>query len=262
MTARRTRSPDSLYRNATSSTSALLNSVLLNRAFHNDGLLKAIEAGDFKTKPAVTGGWSRPQFPNDLKPNGERARQKRVYDRASSNRRKRMMGGDGKLPNTIRPWFTEGERAVLSVIAGEVKRLGRCSLPIERIAAMAGVSVRLVQYALATASGKARRKGEDKPACPILLKIEYRPLAGARNSTNVITIVSREWELWLAYRPVEVEGIGCKEVHSTKSPRQQPLSSKRHTGSAIAAERPKEGLGGRERAGPAALGRPRVTLAS
>lgn len=186
-----------------------------------------------------------PNHPSGFGPYGERARQRRVYDRARSRRRKRMMGGDGRLPNTLRHWFTEGERAVLSVIADEVKRRGKCELMVEKLAARAGVSIRLVQYTLATASWRSAQilslPVGDRP--PLLLSIEYRPRKGCKSLPNVITILSREWMNWLSYRPSEapaheaaeygdwsavdavagrmhrVLGIGCRKKRTSERPK-------------------------------------------
>lgn len=187
-----------------------------------------------------------PRYPDGYGRHGENARQNRVYDRARSRQRKRMMGGDGRLPNTIRHWFTEGERAVLSVIADEVKRRGKCELPVEKIAAKAGVSIRLVQYAIATASNGSKeildRKRKGEPVPPLLISVERRPRKGARSLPNLIKIVSREWMSWLSYQPSEApaveaaeEGewsavdvhagqlgrvlrIGCKKKHTSENP--------------------------------------------
>jgi len=43
-------------------------------------------------------------------------------ERIKRRNRKRMLGGSSALPDTIRHHYTEGERAVLCVVAGEVKR--------------------------------------------------------------------------------------------------------------------------------------------
>ena len=50
----------------------------------------------------------------------------------------------------------------------------------------------------------------------MLIDVEYRRIAGARNATNVITIVSREWRLWLDYRPSENPADRAKEVHAPR----------------------------------------------
>src|SRR5262245_38795816 len=40
--------------------------------------------------------------------------------------RKRTLGGSSAMPDTMRRHYTEGERAVGCVVAGEIKRAGEC----------------------------------------------------------------------------------------------------------------------------------------
>jgi hypothetical protein len=173
-------------------------------------LLAAIERGDFQTKPATPPAWlRRAKMPPGFGPQGEHARQARVRDRTASRGRKRGMGGAGCMPHAIRCHYTEGERAALTVVALEVKRRGRCDMPVDKIAALAGVSPRTVQYAFASAIG-ARH-----------IEVEYRREKGKRgNRPNRITIVSAEWLTWIKRGPsldTLKAGIeGCKGVHTTK----------------------------------------------
>lgn len=202
---------------------ALARSVLITTKPRDPALVAEMEASildgtyssRFPTKPATQAKWfKRPTMIGSLiGPHGETKRQRRVRDRTASRGRKRTMGGAGAMPHTIRCHYTEGERAALTVIALEVKRRGFCDWPIDKIAAVAGVSKRTVQYALATASAAERAH----------IKVERRPMKGRRNKTNIITIIAEDWTTWLKRGPslssinrsVE-EGIGCKEVHGTK----------------------------------------------
>lgn len=225
-------------------SSRLLNSRLVTRSSREADLRAERDAAAQAKSMPLTSRRAIPNHPVGFGPYGERARQKRVYDRAKSRRRKRMMGGDGRLPNTIRSWFTEGERSVLSVIADEIKRRGKCELMVEKLAARAGVSVRLVQYTLATASWRSAQvvslPVEDRS--PLLIHVEYRPRKGGKSLPNVITIISREWINWLSYQPSEapacaaadsgewsvvdafagkmsrVLGIGCRKKHTSEIP--------------------------------------------
>jgi hypothetical protein len=63
----------------------------------------------------------------------------RSPDRKASRDRRRMLGGSSALPDNLRHHYTEGQRAVLCIVAGEVKRCGVCDFPIDKIAALAGV---------------------------------------------------------------------------------------------------------------------------
>lgn len=168
-------------------------------------LIRAYEAGAMPTKPANQAvRFKQLGMPPGFGPHGEFARQNTVRDRTASRGRKRMMGGAGCLPHTIRGLYTEGERAALTVICLEVKRRGWCNWPIDKIAAKAGVSVRTVQYALAT----ARAYGH--------IVVEYRPISGRRNLPNLIRIISTEWLSWLKRGPsLNSMEIGCKALQRT-----------------------------------------------
>jgi hypothetical protein len=51
----------------------------------------------------------------------------RSPDRQASRERRRMLGGDGSLPDDMRRAYTEGQRAVMAIIALEFRRRGRCA---------------------------------------------------------------------------------------------------------------------------------------
>jgi hypothetical protein len=101
----------------------------------------------------------------------------RSPDRVVSRERRRALGGSGALPDGLRRQYTEGQRAVLTIIAGEVKHHGICDLPIDKIAALAGVCRTTVQTTL----HEARRLGH--------LKITERPVRGSKSLTNLIEII-------------------------------------------------------------------------
>jgi hypothetical protein len=79
----------------------------------------------------------------------------RSPDRKASRDRRRMLGGSSALPDNLRHHYTEGQRAVLCVVALEVKRHGACDWPIDKISAIAGVCRTTVQ----TTMHEARRLG-------------------------------------------------------------------------------------------------------
>jgi hypothetical protein len=62
----------------------------------------------------------------------------RSPDRKASRERRRMLGGSGCMPAKMGSMYTEGERAALCVISGEIKRQGSCDLSIDEIAARGG----------------------------------------------------------------------------------------------------------------------------
>jgi hypothetical protein len=82
----------------------------------------------------------------------------RSPDRKASRDRRRMLGGSSTLPDYLRRYYTEGQRAVLCIVAGEVKHHRICDLPIDKIAALAGVCRTSVQ----TTMHEARRLGHIK----------------------------------------------------------------------------------------------------
>ena len=101
-------------------------------------------------------------------------------DRKASRDRRRMLGGSSALPDNLRHYYTEGQRAVLCIVAGEVKHHGICDLPIDKIAALAGVSRTSVQ----TAMHEARRLGH--------IKVTERPQRRRKSLTNVVEIICQD----------------------------------------------------------------------
>ena len=109
----------------------------------------------------------------------------RSPDREASRQRRRMLGGSGVMPHRLRWHYTEGERAALCVIAAEIEDHEYCDFPIDKIAALAGVSRTTVQNAL-------RRAAELKH-----LHIKLRPRARRKNLPNWITMVALVWRAWI-----------------------------------------------------------------
>ncbi|WP_298884379.1 hypothetical protein [uncultured Bradyrhizobium sp.] len=136
-----------------------------------------------------------------------RQRQRSPNRKASRDRRRRL-GGSSALPDTMRHHYTEGQRAVLCIIAGEIKHHGVCDLPIDQIAALAGVCRTTVQTTL----HEARRLGH--------VRITERPVQGRKHLSNLIEIVSPEWRTWFkrgttAHRPIGSKSV--KMVSTTKN---------------------------------------------
>src|SRR6476646_10582443 len=109
----------------------------------------------------------------------------RSPDREASRGRRRMLGGSSVLPPDLRQLFSEGERAVLCVIASEVKRQGWCDWPIDKIAALAGVCRTMVQNTL--------RKAKSRGSITVLERKRH----GLKNLPNVVRVSCREWLAWL-----------------------------------------------------------------
>jgi hypothetical protein len=139
----------------------------------------------------------------------QRGRQRpRSPDRQASRDRRRRLGGSSALPDNLRQHYTEGQRAVLCIIAGEVKHHGVCDLPIDKIAALAGVCRTTVQTTL----HEARRLDH--------IKITERPQRGRKSLPNLVEVISPEWRMWLKRGPSAHRPIGSKTanlVNTTKS---------------------------------------------
>ncbi len=109
----------------------------------------------------------------------------RSPDRAKSIQRRRACATSGAVPSKMAADYTQGEVAVLSIVAAEVKRNGDCRLAIGAIAAMAGVCRTVAQGALRLARMLGR------------ITIEERPQPGRKSLTNIVRIVCPEWRAWL-----------------------------------------------------------------
>lgn len=112
-------------------------------------------------------------------------RVQRSPDRARSIERRRTLASSGPMPSQLACRFTTGELAVLRIVADAVRDNGQCVLPIDAIAARAGVCRRLAQNAIR----QAAREG--------LVTVQERRREGRRNDLNVLRIVSAEWLTWI-----------------------------------------------------------------
>jgi hypothetical protein len=121
-------------------------------------------------------------------PAQERAPRRRVGSRPrtpESMERRRRWAYSNRLPRQLKASFTVGELAVLAVVAAEVERGGVCTLPNDKIAAIAGVCRSTVKNALR----EARVRG--------LVSIEERRKTPRYNAPNVVRIIAPEWRSWL-----------------------------------------------------------------
>ncbi|UVO27031.1 hypothetical protein [Bradyrhizobium arachidis] len=127
------------------------------------------------------------------------------HERTKRRHRKRMLGGSAVMPDNIRHHYTEGERAVLCIVAGEVKRQGVCELSIDEIGDRAGVGRTTVQNAM----HHARLLGH--------LEIKERPQRGAKNLTNVVRVISDEWLTWIKRGKSAARTIGSKSIENVNT---------------------------------------------
>lgn len=116
-------------------------------------------------------------------------RKQTAPDRRSSLARRRRLASSGPVPPSLAAHFTTGELAVLRIIGDEWRGKGACVRSLAEIAARAGVSRTTTQNAIR----QARAMG--------MLKVEERPVRGAKNLPNKITVVCDEWKSWLKRGP-------------------------------------------------------------
>ena len=105
--------------------------------------------------------------------------------------RKQRLGGLAALP-PIADYngFTEGERAVLYIIAADMRAYGACRCTTQEIADRAGVGRTTARNAVR----KARQLG--------MVKVDHRPQWRGNWLSNIITIVCKTWLSWLRrFRP-------------------------------------------------------------
>lgn len=129
----------------------------------------------------------------------------RSPDRKASRERRRTLGGSSNLPPSLRCQYSEGQRAVLAIIAGEIKRQGICDLPLDAVAAKAGVCRTTAQSTV----HEARRLGH--------INVKERARPGRKNLTNVVTIISVEWRTWISRAPAAQCPTGSNLVSPTKN---------------------------------------------
>ncbi|KQR27230.1 hypothetical protein ASF91_19630 [Rhizobium sp. Leaf155] len=130
-------------------------------------------------------------FPIRAKSNKSREEAATGHRDPSRWARKQRLGGLAALPPTEEyQGITEGERAVLYIIAADVRETGSCQCTVAEIADRAGVGK--------TTAKNAIRKARDRG----MLKVTHRPQWRSKWLSNVITIVCKTWLGWLKkFRP-------------------------------------------------------------
>lgn len=109
----------------------------------------------------------------------------RSPDKAKSIERRRRWCASGAMPPQIAAMFTLGEAAALAVVARQVQQHGQCRLPIDAVAALAGVCRSTVKNAVRAALAAG------------LVEVEERRRPGGRNLPNIISIIAPAWRMWL-----------------------------------------------------------------
>lgn len=120
--------------------------------------------------------------------------------RSAAIERRRRLAASGPMPPALAARFTTAEQAALKVISDDVRSSGACVLPLDAIAARAGVSRTSVQNAI-------------RRACELgMLERQERRRAYDRSLPSVLRVVDREWLAWLKRGP---KGGGLKGLSPT-----------------------------------------------
>lgn len=100
--------------------------------------------------------------------------------------RRRHLAASGPMPPAIAANFTTAELSVMRIVLDEIRTKGRCDRSLGEIAARAGCCRTSAQNAIRAAVTLG------------LIRVTERRVAGRRNMTNVIELVSPEVLTWLA----------------------------------------------------------------
>jgi hypothetical protein len=147
--------------------------------------------------PRANGGRLRSHFPT--------RRRQSSPDRKKSRERRRTLGGSSALPPNLRAQYTEGHRAVLCIVAQEIKKRGFCDFAIDKIAALAGVCRTTVYYALKAAANLGH------------VSVTERRRPPYKNLTNIVRIISTEWRTWIS-RGLDGHGATAFKTSEMLSP--------------------------------------------
>ena len=154
------------------------------------GLAELIEAKKGVSFPGTT----------PRKPLGSRPRS------SASMARRRSWAAGSWMPPSMAAGFTQAENAALAVIIREIATRGACELAAAAIAGRAGISTSSARNAVR----EARRRG--------ILHVVERRISYDRNQPNLITIASRELELWVRTRSrIDRSKGGVKSVIPTSN---------------------------------------------
>jgi hypothetical protein len=151
---------------------------------------EALSAAIEDRRRALRGGGAsiagKPQKPLASRPTRFPPRRVQVSpNRRRSIERRRRLAASGPMPPTLASKFTQGELAVLRIVADEVRDHGACDRSYDELAARAGCCRSLARRAIRLAA----RMG--------LLSIEERPRPGRKHLTNLVRVRSMEWRVWL-----------------------------------------------------------------
>jgi hypothetical protein len=166
------------------------------------GLAERIEAK--KPKRQHAHDFSFRPIHAELKPKKQRS-----PDKQASIERRRKLARQSPVPPQHVHEFTQGQHAAITVVVGEIRRVGFCDWCIAKIGAVAGICETLVREAMR----KARDLG--------LLSSEQRPRKGQKSLTNIVRIMNRAWAGWLKRWMTgsrKTESTMCDSKNSSPTP--------------------------------------------
>lgn len=134
--------------------------------------------------------------PTSFRPAAVKPKRQRSPDKQASIDRRRRLARASPVPPDLVHRFTVSQHAVLTVVAGEIQRVGACTWCLARIAAVAGTCETIVR----TAMRLARDVG-------LLYSLERRR-RGQKSLTNIVRVLRRSWGNWL-------KRTGCRKLEST-----------------------------------------------
>lgn len=138
--------------------------------------------------------------------------------------RKRRLGTREAMPASLCDQFTEGERAVLYIVASDIYEQGSCRCTNMEISDRAGVGL--------TTKRNALRKAKAYN----LLNVQHRAQWRGKNLANIVTMVCKYWRAWLSkFRPKLGFNYHSKGVKIAKS--QRPSVKQDITGSIFSIQR-------------------------
>jgi len=137
--------------------------------------------------------------------------------------RKRSFSAAAAMPPRIRRLFTEGERAVLYIIASDIRQTGTCRCTNKEIGDRAGVGLTTTRNALR----KARTHR--------LISVEHREQWRGKNLSNILRMVSSCWKHWLSkFRPKQGFAKSSKGVRKAMSSETFGIKEQKETISSLA----------------------------
>ena len=137
-----------------------------------------------------------------------RPRRPRSKDRMASINRRRQLAFSGVMPPALAAGYTVSGLAVLRIVADAVRSKGQCDMTVGEIASRAGVGMTTARNTVRLAAGDG------------LLIVQERRRHARPSLSNLITIISREWLLWIT-RGRASEQRGSKKPESTDTRRSE-----------------------------------------